>query len=206
MTGCTLSPSWRNLQRVRIFSTGRWSPEQYLRPCVRLVLEKLTLGMILLAGGGGWDEPGVQCYGPACGGHRAQCESWADGAGGGPSIVCFIFHLITMSGSPHSYVLPRTPQQRRRHGKRQMGRMLSNSVLTIQWCRFLCTYCPWLSGFSRTPIIRLYLFLVILNCRRCNMTLNKVRKTSQAALLVLLEQGLADTRDVEEQVNRVVRE
>ena len=28
----------------------------------------------------------------------------------------------------------------------------------------------------------------------------KVRKTSQAALLVLLEQGLADTRDVEDQV------
>ena len=31
-------------------------------------------------------------------------------------------------------------------------------------------------------------------------TLLKVRKTSQAALLVLLEQGLADTRDVEDQV------
>ena len=30
--------------------------------------------------------------------------------------------------------------------------------------------------------------------------LSKVRKTSQAALLVLLEQGLADTRDVEDQV------
>ena len=47
---------------------------------------------------------------------------------------------------------------------------------------------------------------LILNRRRCNMTLNKVRKTSQAALLVLLEQGLADTRDVEEQVKRVARE
>ena len=31
----------------------------------------------------------------------------------------------------------------------------------------------------------------------------KVRKTSQAALLVLLEQGLADTRDVEDQVSVV---
>ena len=50
------------------------------------------------------------------------------------------------------------------------------------------------------------LFLVILNCCRCNTMLNKVRKTSQAALLVLLEQGLADTRDVEEQVKRVARE
>ena len=47
---------------------------------------------------------------------------------------------------------------------------------------------------------------LILNCRRCNMTLYKVRKTSQAALLVLLEQGLADTRDVEKQVKRVARE
>ena len=37
------------------------------------------------------------------------------------------------------------------------------------------------------------------------MILNKVRKTSQAALLVLLEQGLADTRDVEQQVKRVAR-
>ena len=47
---------------------------------------------------------------------------------------------------------------------------------------------------------------LILNRRRCNMILYKVRKTSQAALLVLLEQGLADTRDVEEQVKRVARE
>merc|ERR1719319_952935 len=33
---------------------------------------------------------------------------------------------------------------------------------------------------------------------------NQVRKTSQAALLVLLEQGLADTRDVEDQVCPVI--
>ena len=50
------------------------------------------------------------------------------------------------------------------------------------------------------------LISLILNRRRCNMILYKVRKTSQAALLVLLEQGLADTRDVEEQVKRVARE
>ena len=43
-----------------------------------------------------------------------------------------IFHL-TMSGSPHSYVLPRTPQQRGRHGKRQMGRSRQCSTVIGQF-------------------------------------------------------------------------
>ena len=58
---------------------------------------------------------------------RAELMEQVEGLG----LLELIFHLITMSGSPHSYVLPRTPQQRRRHGKRQMGGMLSNSDMTI---------------------------------------------------------------------------
>ena len=42
----------------------------------------------------------------------------------GVELFVLIFHL-TMSGSPHSYVLPRTPQQRRRHGKRQRRQCLT---------------------------------------------------------------------------------
>ena len=57
---------------------------------------------------------------------RAELMEQVDGL----ALFVLIFHL-TMSGSPHSYVLPRTPQQRRRHGKRQMGGMLSNSDMTI---------------------------------------------------------------------------
>ena len=52
----------------------------------------------------------------------------------GLALFELIFHL-SMSGSPHSYVLPRTPQQRRRHGKRQMGRrrlIVFNSDRSIQ--------------------------------------------------------------------------
>ena len=52
---------------------------------------------------------------------RAELMEQVDGL----ALFVIIFHLITMSGSPHSYVLPRTPQQRRRHGKRQIGRMSS---------------------------------------------------------------------------------
>ena len=48
---------------------------------------------------------------------RAELMEQVDGL----ALFVLIFHL-TMSGSPHSYVLPRTPQQRRRHGKRQGGR------------------------------------------------------------------------------------
>ena len=47
-------------------------------------------------------------------------------------LFVLIFHL-TMSGSPHSYVLPRTPQQRRRHGKRQMGRRRQCSTVIGQF-------------------------------------------------------------------------
>ena len=57
---------------------------------------------------------------------RAELMEQVDGL----ALFVLTFHL-TMSGSPHSYVLPRTPQQRRRHGKRQMGGMLSNSDMTI---------------------------------------------------------------------------
>jgi len=47
-------------------------------------------------------------------------------------------------------------------------------------------------------------YLLPLVVRFLTDTNNQVRKTSQAALLVLLEQGLADTRDVEEQVCPVI--
>jgi len=47
-------------------------------------------------------------------------------------------------------------------------------------------------------------YLLPLVVRFLTDTNNQVRKTSQAALLVLLEQGLADTRDVEDQVCPVI--
>ena len=50
----------------------------------------------------------------------------------GLALFELVLHL-TMSGSPHSYVLPRTPQQRRRHGKRQMGRSRQCSTVIGQF-------------------------------------------------------------------------
>ena len=59
----------------------------------------------------------------------------------GLALFVLTFHL-TMSGSPHSYVLPRTPKQRRRHGKKQMGRILSISDMTFNDAGSLISTAP----------------------------------------------------------------
>ena len=46
-----------------------------------------------------------------------------------------------------------------------------------------------------------YITILTRNSRFLTDTNSQVRKTSQAALLVLLEQGLVDTNDVVEQVS-----
>ena len=58
---------------------------------------------------------------------RAELMEQVDGL----ALFELIFHLL--SGSPHSYVLPRTPQQRRRHGKRQIGRRRQCSTVRGQF-------------------------------------------------------------------------
>ena len=68
---------------------------------------------------------------------RAELMEQVDGL----ALFVLIFHL-TMSGSPHSYVLPRTPKQRRRHGKKEMGRILSNSDMTFNDAGSLISTAP----------------------------------------------------------------